>query len=81
MWPTIFQLLCLAVYDFLHVFLSVAIFSLPQLSPAYRNHVLIFCIPYLIPLAQITLSSSSYSTVSLTVERYISVCWPFVLYR
>ena len=74
-------LLSLSTFDFLHCFLSVACFSLPQLSTAYRNHVLIFSIPYLIPLAQITLSSSSLSTVALTVERYISVCWPYFCYR
>ncbi len=43
--------------------------------------VLIYSIPYLIPLAQITLATSSFSTVALTVERYISVCWPFLCYR
>ena len=47
----------------------------------FRNNVLIFIIPYLIPCAQITLSSSSLSTLALTVERYISVCWPYLVYR
>ncbi len=74
-------LLTLTVFDLLHVLISMATFALPQLSLAYRNNVLIFAIPYLIPLAQITLASSSFSTVALTVERYISVCWPYLLYR
>ena len=74
-------LLTLAVFDLLHVSLSIFTFALPQLWPLYRNQALIFAIPYLIPLAQITLSSSSFSTVALTVERYISVCWPYLLYR
>ncbi len=49
--------------------------------PSFSTQVFIFSIPFLIPCAQITLSSSSLSTVALTVERYISVCWPYFLYR
>ena len=74
-------LLTLAVFDLLYVLLALATFALPHLSSAYRNEALIFAIPYLIPLAQITICSSSLSTVALTVERYISVCWPYFLYR
>ncbi|TRY77947.1 hypothetical protein TCAL_09774 [Tigriopus californicus] len=74
-------LVTLTMFDFLHIILSIACFSLPKLSPWYRNHVLIFIIPYLIPCAQITLASSSFSTVGLTIERYISVCWPYFCYR
>ena len=74
-------LVSLTFYDFLHIILSIACFSLPQLSTGYRNNVLIFILPYLIPCAQITLASSGFSTVALTVERYISVCYPYLSYR
>lgn len=37
--------------------------------------------PYLVPLTQISLAGSSYSTVALTVERYLSVCQPFFKQR
>lgn len=62
----------------LHIFLSIACFALPQISIEYRDKILIHTIPYLIPLAQMTLSSSSFTTVALTVERYFSLCLPFL---
>ena len=34
----------------------------------------------MIPLAQITLSGSSFTTVTLTIERYISLCAPYLRY-
>ena len=46
-------LLFMTTYDFFHVFLSICCFSLPQLSSAYRNNILIYIIPYLIPCAQV----------------------------
>ena len=73
-------LLSLTVYDFLQITLSIACFALPQLSTSYRNTVLIHTIPFLIPLAQITLSGSSFTTVALTVERYVSLCAPYLRY-
>ena len=33
--------------------------------------------PYLVPVTQMALSGSVYTTVALTVERYISVVVPF----
>ena len=64
----------------LQISLSIACFALPQLSPWYQDAVLIHSIPFLIPLAQMTLSGSSFTTVALTVERYISLCSPYLRY-
>ena len=74
-------LLSLSVCDLIHIILTVTCFSLPQLSVAYRTQVLLHAIPFLIPLAQMSLCSSSLTTVALTVERYISLCWPYLRYR
>jgi hypothetical protein len=45
------------------------------------DHVVIYAMPYLVPLAQVCLSGSTYSTGALTVERYISICAPFFRQR
>ena len=44
-------------------------------------HVLLSKLVMFFLLPQITLSCSSLSTVVLAIERYIAVCWPFLLYR
>ena len=52
-------------------------FSIANLSPAYSSHAWYSIVPYSLPIAQTTMTSSVYLTVSLTVERYISVVKPF----
>jgi hypothetical protein len=74
-------LLSLTVCDLLHIILTVTCFALPHVSTEYRTRVMLYALPYLIPLAQMSLSCSSLTTVALTVERYISLCWPYLRYR
>jgi len=74
-------LLSLSICDLTHIIFNFICFALPHLSEAYRENVLLYTIPFLIPLAQMSLSCSSFTTVALTVERYISICWPFLRYR
>ena len=73
-------LLTLTLYDLLQIVFSIICFALPQLSLSYRNNIFIYVIPFMIPLAQITLSGSSFTTVTLTIERYISLCAPYLRY-
>ena len=73
-------LLTLTIYDLLQIIFSIICFALPQLSLSYRNNIFIYVIPFMIPLAQITLSGSSFTTVTLTIERYISLCAPYLRY-
>ena len=73
-------LITLTVYDLLQIGFSIICFALPQLSASYRNHIFIYIIPFMIPLAQISLSGSSFTTVTLTIERYISLCAPYLRY-
>ena len=43
----------------------------------YLDKVRVHMAPYLVPVTQMALSGSVYTTVALTVERYISVVVPF----
>ena len=61
----------LSCWDFGYLILSILCFALPVISSHFRNFVSIHLIPYVIPLAQVCLSGSCYSTIALTVERYL----------
>lgn len=56
-------LLCLSICDLTHIIFNIICFSMPQLSEVYRTHVLLYAIPFLIPLAQMSLMCSSLTTV------------------
>lgn len=71
----------LSFWDFSYLILSILCFALPLLSIHYRDNVSIYLIPYVIPSAQLCLFGSCYSTIALTVERYIAVCFPFFRLR
>ena len=60
----------LSCWDFSYLILSILCFALPLLSTYYRDNMSVYLIPYVIPLAQLCLSGSCYSTIALTVERY-----------
>ncbi|TRY70870.1 hypothetical protein TCAL_02903 [Tigriopus californicus] len=79
----IFHLLMmfLCLWDFLYLVFSIICFSLPTLSPHFKDKIFIYAVPYVLPLAQICWFGSCYSTVALTVERYIAVCIPFFRLR
>ena len=49
-------LMCsLALYDLVSLILDIGCFSVGKLSPHYRDNILIFAIPYLIPLTQVSI--------------------------
>jgi hypothetical protein len=50
--------------------MSVLCFSLPAMSSKYRQRVFVHLLSVAVPLAQIGLSGSCYSTIALTVERF-----------
>ena len=56
-------LLSLSICDLTHIIFNFICFALPHLSEAYRENVLLYTIPFLIPLAQMSLSCSSFTTV------------------
>ena len=60
----------LSFWDFTYLVLFIICFALPVMSEHFRDTVFIYLVPYAIPMAQICLSGSCYSTVALTVERW-----------
>ena len=43
----------LALYDFLSLILDIGCFAIGQFSDYYRDNILMFAIPYVIPLNQV----------------------------
>ena len=62
-------MMLLSCWDFGLLFFSQFLFALPELSESYKNGLFLQLVPYLIPMAQICLSGSCFTTVALTVER------------
>jgi hypothetical protein len=62
-------MICLSCWDLFYLIFSGICFSLPKMSEDYRNVAFVHLVPYAMPVAQICLSGSCYSTVALTIER------------
>jgi len=63
----------LAVFDCIFISTVSTTFGLPQLSAYWKTWIHPHLFPYLLPFIQISLNGSIWSTVSVTVERYVSV--------
>jgi hypothetical protein len=71
-------MLSLCMYDLVYLISSMMIFSLPLLMPSLVMSVrFTYSIPYLLPLAHIAMTGSIYTTMTIAIERYITVCHPF----
>ncbi len=75
------HLRCLLLGLQVYIVCSLLLFSLPMFIPHYTESVKIYLLPYLLPVIHVALVGSVYSTVALAVERYITVCHPFIRYR
>lgn len=64
-----------------YIFCSLLLFALPMFIEDYIIKVKLYLLPYLLPIIHIALVGSIYSTVALAMERYITVCHPFVRFR
>lgn len=42
----------------------------------YFNNIYPYAIPFVYPVAMVAQTGSAYLTMSVTVERYLAVCWP-----
>ena len=57
------------------VFVTLS-FSLPSLSPQYKEWIFPIILPSLLPLTSVTLSCSVYCVVALAMERYLHLTRP-----
>ena len=62
-------LMLLFIWDFGYLLFSQFLFALPEMSTSYKEKTFLYLVPYLLPLIQICLSGSCFTTVALTVER------------
>merc|ERR1712038_548589 len=72
----------LSVYDTMYLVSALFLFSLPHLIPEFLQST---AYPYLVmlflPLGHIGMIGSMFTTLALSVERYIAVLHPFAKYR
>jgi len=71
-------MMSLAAFDLLYILASILLFSIPQFSSNYKQSAFYnYILPWVLPLAQVSITGSIYFTMAITVERYVCVCWPF----
>ena len=73
-------MITLAIYDIIYILLCIIVFAVPQISEEYKTQGYHFYIaPKSVPMMQIALTGSVYCTVSVSFERYMAVCHPFLI--
>ena len=71
-------MMLISTYDCLCISMIVFIFSLPRVSNIYKDSAFYhYFAPTALALTQVALTGSIYTTLAITVERYMIVCHPF----
>ena len=73
-------MITLAAYDTIYISLCFIAFTMPELFEDYKKmgfhqHIA----PIAVPLLQVALTESIYCTVNISIERYMTVCQPFIV--
>lgn len=72
-------LIALSVFDITFISASAALFSIRAMSDYYAEEIYPWTVPILLPVAQISLTASVYTTVVTCFDRYIAICRPALL--
>ena len=70
-------MILLFVYENIYLLFTLLVFSVPQLSENYKSKLLKHLAPLILPMVQIALTGSVYTTLAISLERYLVVCRPF----
>ena len=70
-------MIMLSTFDNILVLLNIVIFVYPRFSESFNATGYHYIAPYTLPVAQIAMTGSVYSTMAITVERYLIACKPF----
>ena len=73
-------MITLAAYDTIYILLCFIAFTMPELFEDYKKmgfhqHIA----PIAVPLLQVALTGSIYCTVNISIERFMTVCHPFIV--
>lgn len=69
-------LIALAICDLIYLVISLIIFGFPTLSEEFKKNIYVFVLPVCYGLAHVSRVGSISLTLSVTIERYYSVCHP-----
>ena len=64
---------------FVYLLKEILVFLFRAISDYYRDFIYPWTVPVLLPLAQISLTASVYTTVITCFDRYIAICRPVLL--
>ena len=67
----------LATFDALFLLCAIATFGLPTVSPAYKTEFFIYVMPITYGLTHTTRVGSVFATLSVTLERFFAIVFPF----
>jgi len=74
-------LLLLSVFDTLYLITSVSIFGIPSISKEFVGTFHLLSLPVILPLIHIGTVGSIFTTLALSIERYLTVAHPFARLR
>ena len=69
----------LLVFDTMLVFVNMLLFVTPYLSSRFKDQILAYIQTVAIPVVQISMTGSIYSTLAISIERYMIACKPFYM--
>ena len=70
-------MILLSIFDNVLIVIFLILFVAPDLSEIYKFGIFTSLAPIALPLGEIAITGSIYSTIAITIERFLVVCCPF----